>query len=102
MSKQAISVTLETDNLTWLRGRARAATRSVSDTLDRLITASRASGRGGEPRSVVGSVSISLDDPELAGADAVVRGLFQPLRGPASGPGRVRPRTRAPRRRRHG
>jgi hypothetical protein len=38
MAKQAISVTLEAENLTWIRGRALAAGRlSVSEMLDRLI-----------------------------------------------------------------
>jgi hypothetical protein len=38
---QAISVTLDQDNLTWLRGRAGAAGRSVSEILDRVIQGAR-------------------------------------------------------------
>lgn len=76
MGKEAISVTLEADNLTWLRGRARAATRSVSETLDRLIASVRKSGGAGEARSVVGTISIAPGDPELATADLAVRALF--------------------------
>ena len=57
MAKQAISVTLEADNLTWLKGRAGAAgLRSVSELLDQLVTAARASGRVGPSRSVVGTI----------------------------------------------
>jgi len=75
MPKQAISVTLEADNLTWLRGRARAATRSVSETLDRLIVSARKGGVPGETRSIVGTVSIAADDPELVTADHAVRAV---------------------------
>ena len=88
MSKEAISVTLNTDNLLWLRGRAKAsARRSVSETLDRLIAEARTGGRmleaGG--RSVVGTIDIGASDPGLDSADAAVRALFeasalQPLR----------------------
>jgi hypothetical protein len=79
MAKQAISVTLETDNLAWVRGRALAAGRiSVSDMLDRLIAAAR-SGRSGERAaagSVVGRVEIADEDPALETADDAVRALF--------------------------
>jgi hypothetical protein len=64
MAKQAISVTLEADNLTWLKGRAGAAgLRSVSELLDRLVTAARASGRVGPARSVVGTNDLDASDP---------------------------------------
>lgn len=76
MGKQAISVTLEADNLTWLRGRARAATRSVSETLDRLIVSARKGGAPGEARSVAGTISIAPGDPELVTADAALRSVF--------------------------
>lgn len=69
MGKKAITVTLEADNLTWLRGRARAATPSVSETLDRLIASVRKSGGAGEKRSVVGTISIAPGDPALVSAD---------------------------------
>jgi hypothetical protein len=75
MGKQAISVTLEPDNLAWLRGRARAATRSISETLDRLIVSARKGGVPGETRSIVGTVSIAAEDPELMTADQAVRGI---------------------------
>jgi hypothetical protein len=76
MRKQAISVTLETDNLAWLRGRARAADRSVSETLDLLVTAARGDRSAGDSRSVAGTISIAPHDPDLSGADAAVRSLF--------------------------
>jgi hypothetical protein len=78
MPKQAISVTLDADNLTWLKGRAGAAgLRSVSELLDQLVTAARESGRIGPSRSVVGTIDIDANDPLLEGADAVVRGLYE-------------------------
>lgn len=98
MKKRAISVTLETDNLAWLRGRARAAERSVSETLDLLVTAARGDRSAGDARSVVGTVSIAPHDPDLSGADAVVRSLFgASLPRDAAGPARGAP-PRRPRR----
>ena len=76
MSKQAISVTLETDNLAWLRGRARAADRSVSATLDLLVSEARSGRASVDARSVVGTISIAAHDPDLSAADAVVRSIF--------------------------
>lgn len=99
MGKQAISVTLEADNLAWLRGRAHAGTRSVSETLDRLIRVARAGGAGSEARSVVGTISISPADPELLAADAAVNAVFRGslARPQGDAPARRRP-GRAPRR----
>ena len=78
MPKQAISVTLDADNLVWLKGRAGAAgLRSVSELLDQLIAAARESGHAGPSRSVVGTIDIDPADPMLEGADDVVRGLFE-------------------------
>jgi hypothetical protein len=77
MAKQAISVTLEADNLTWLKGRAGAAgLRSVSELLDQLVTAARASGRVGPSRSVVGTIDLDVSDPWLEKADEAVRTMF--------------------------
>jgi hypothetical protein len=77
MSKQAISVTLDAENLTWLKGRAGAAGfRSVSELLDQIVSAARASGQAGPPRSVVGTVDIDPADPALEQADAALRALF--------------------------
>jgi len=69
-------VTLETDNVTWLKGRAGAAGDSVSEVLDQIVTAARQSGRIGPTRSVIGTIDIDTSDPLLAGADAAVRSLF--------------------------
>ena len=78
MAKQAISVTLEADNLTWLKGRAGAAgLRSVSELLDRLVRAARESGRIGPPQSVVGTIDIDASDPLLEAADDAVRMMFE-------------------------
>jgi hypothetical protein len=78
MAKQAISVTLDADNLTWLKGRAGAAgLRSVSELLDQLVTAARESGRIGPSRSVIGTIDIDASDPMLDSADDLVRGLYE-------------------------
>jgi hypothetical protein len=78
MPKQAISVTLDADNLTWLKGRAGAAgVRSISELLDKLVTAARESGRIGPSRSVVGTIDIDENDRLLENADAVVRTMFE-------------------------
>lgn len=77
MSKKAISVTLETDNLVWLKARAGAmGLRSVSELLDDLVTEARATGLAGPSRSVVGTIDIASSDPALENADAAVRTLF--------------------------
>ena len=77
--RSAISVTLTGDNLLWLRGQAaRTAKGSVSEVLDRIVSEARAGGRT-DPvtvRSVVGTVDLPDDDPDLAEADAYVRSLF--------------------------
>jgi hypothetical protein len=77
--KKAVSVTLRPDNLLWLRGQAAAsANGSVSEVLDRLVQEARTGGRthAAAIRSVVGSIDLPADDPDLAGADAYVRTLF--------------------------
>jgi hypothetical protein len=77
MGKKAISVTLETDNLVWLKARAGATgLRSVSELIDRLVTQARAAGPAGPIRSVVGTIDIAADDPRLEHADAAVRAMF--------------------------
>jgi hypothetical protein len=78
MAKHAISVTLDAENLTWLKGRVGAAgLRSVSELLDQLVTAARAAGRVGPARSVAGTVDIDSADPLLEKADAAVRAVFE-------------------------
>ena len=77
MPKGAISVTLNRDNIAWLKGHVgRSGARSVSELLDRLITAARRQGTDGLSRSVAGTIVIDPADPQLARADAVVRELF--------------------------
>jgi hypothetical protein len=79
MPKRALSVTLDADNLLWLRGQARATkARGLSETLDRIVTEVRSRGLVHEQsvRSVVGTVDINPDDPGLERADAHVRALF--------------------------
>ena len=73
MSKKAVSVTLESDNLLWLKGRAGAAgVRSMSEFLDRLISEARAAGAHHPVRSVVGTIDVDPNDPWLEQADAAV------------------------------
>jgi hypothetical protein len=81
MSKKAISVTLRPENLLWLRGQTHAsARRSVSETLDELISEARAGARSRQEaiRSVVGSIRIQASDPGLTKADAAIRRLVSP------------------------
>ena len=76
MSKRAISVTLHSDNLTWLKARAGAVgARSVSELLDQLVADARRATPGGSVRSVVGTIDIDASDPLLNGADDVLRTL---------------------------
>jgi hypothetical protein len=103
MAKQAISVTLDAENLTWLKGRAGASgIRSVSELLDQIVSAARASGHVGASRSVVGTIDIDPGDPSLEHADAALRTLFDAsLRRPLmvkESPARYRIPTRTRRR----
>jgi hypothetical protein len=98
MGKKAISVTLRPENLLWLRGQTQASSRrSVSETLDELISEARAGLRGRPEaiRSVVGSIRIQGSDPGLRQADAAIRGLVSPPAARRSRrPGAARHRTR--------
>ena len=70
-------MTLDADNITWLKGRTGASgARSVSELLDQLITAARQSRHAGPSRSVVGTVDIDPSDPLLTQADEVMRAMF--------------------------
>ena len=103
MAKQAISVTLEIDNLTWLKGRAGAAgLRSVSELIDQLVTAARQAGRVGPSRSVAGTIDIDASDPRLDGADAAVRAIFETSIGRPLVAGEAGGRVRARAKRRRG
>jgi hypothetical protein len=77
--KKAASFTIEEANLLWLKAQAAASDAgTVSGVVDRLITEARTSGKAqpGSVRSVVGSIDLPDQDPELLQADAYVRGLF--------------------------
>ncbi len=79
MPKKALSVTLDGDNLLWLRGRTGSGKhRSLSEVLDRIVTEARLEGRvsAADIRSVVGTVDIDRTDPLLSSADDYIRGLF--------------------------
>lgn len=77
MPKNAISVTLDADNLTWLKARAGAGeARSVSDLLDRIVTDARTRGTGGGVTSVVGTIDVDPSDPLLLRADDAIAALF--------------------------
>jgi hypothetical protein len=77
MTKRAISVTLHTDNLTWLKARAGAiGARSVSDLLDQIVSDARRVSPSGAIRSVINTIDIDVSDPLLEGADDVLRTLF--------------------------
>ena len=78
MPKEPVSVTLDANNLIWLRGRVVSRKRrSLSDALDEIVTAARTGATGVEPsRSVAGTIQIADDDPGLRQADAYVRSQF--------------------------
>ena len=69
-------MTLESDNVMWLKGRAGAENESVSELLDQIVTAARQGGCSGPARSVVGTIDIDSSDPLLERADSAVRALF--------------------------
>jgi hypothetical protein len=79
MPKKPVSVTLDQDNLLWLRGRvAGGKRRSLSDALDEVIRAVRLDGRASDSiRSVVGTVDVAADDPGLDRADALLQAEVQ-------------------------
>ena len=78
MPKLPISVTLGAENLLWLRARTTGTKRrSLSDLLDEIVTAARVAAHGDSIRSVVGTVDIPPDDPDLERADALLRAEFE-------------------------
>lgn len=80
MAKKPVSLTIDESNLVWLQGlAARSGARSVSETVDRLITAAREGGASARAyaRSVVGTIDISIADPVLEGADNALRTEFE-------------------------
>jgi hypothetical protein len=76
VARRAISITLEIDNIAWVKGRAGAAGESVSEMIDQLVTAARQGHRAGQTRSVVGTIDVDASDPLLDHADAAVRAAF--------------------------
>jgi hypothetical protein len=77
MGKTAVSVTLDRDNLLWLRAQASGAgPRSLSEVLDEIVTGARAAGRVNVAaiRSVAGTIDVNPDDPDLLTADSYMRG----------------------------
>jgi len=106
MPKVGVSVTLDDANLLWLKSRTMATkARSLSETLDLLVTAARTGGPTPPAaiRSVFGTVDIADDDPNLEGADAYVRkltdaSLSRPVTVRESPPPYRAGKTRGPRR----
>jgi hypothetical protein len=79
MARKALSVTLDTENIHWLRGQQAAGrTRGLSETLNRIVTRARLAGdvSEGTIRSVVGTIDAHPDDAGLDQADSYVRALF--------------------------
>lgn len=79
MPKRAISLTLDEANLLWLRAQAtQAKSRSLSDTLDRLIAQARTAGLGAPRvvRSVAGTIDLDARDDRLDATRGSVRALF--------------------------
>jgi hypothetical protein len=77
--RRAVSVTLASDNVLWLRAQAAATARgSLSEVLDRLVTDARGAGRteAAAIRSVRGTIDLPEDDPSLDTADAFIRAQF--------------------------
>ena len=69
-------MTLQDDNLLWLKSRTVATKgRSLSETLDALVTAARTTGDvpASALRSVEGTIDIADDDPNLERADEYIR-----------------------------
>lgn len=95
MSKRALSVTLEPENVLWLRGRALAeGRRSLSETLDRLVAEVRAGGKAPSlVRSIVGHIRIDESKGDLAAGSETLRELFASSLG-QSGARLVAERTR--------
>ena len=77
MPKKAVSLTIDEANLVWLKGQGYRQG-NLSAAVDDLISAARA-GRLGAPapaRTVVGTIDLAADDPQLERADRAVRDLF--------------------------
>jgi len=78
MPKTGISVTIDEANLLWLKSRTLARKgRSLSETLDDLVTAARTGGpaHAEAVRSVSNTIDIAGDDPNLDRADEYIGSL---------------------------
>ena len=86
MPKKAVSLTLDEGNVLWLKGRGYGR-RSLSATVDDLITAARARRLGTLPavRSVVGTIDMAADDSRLERADREMRDIFAASLSPPPG-----------------
>jgi hypothetical protein len=78
MPRRPVSLTIEESNLLWLRGlTARSGARSLSETVDRLVTSARESGgvAAAVARPVVGTIDLPAADAALDLADEAIREL---------------------------
>jgi hypothetical protein len=77
MPKKAVSLTLDEDNLLWLRGRGYGRG-NLSAVVDDLIAQARTGKLGAiaPARTVVGTIDVADDDPELEQADKIVQEMF--------------------------
>jgi hypothetical protein len=92
MARRALSITLEIDNVAWLKGRAGAAGESVSEMIDQLVTAARyGHGAAQAARSVAGTIDVDASDPLLEHADAALRAAFEESLGRPLDTARGRP-----------
>jgi len=87
MPKKAVSVTADSAKQLGLKGLTLSRKgRSLIDTLDALVSEVRESGPfGADARSVVGTIDLPADDPDLAGADRYIRSLFGDAKKPRRG-----------------
>jgi hypothetical protein len=83
--KSAISITVQEDNLLWLKGQAAATTGgNVSEVIDRLVQRARTSGTADVAmRSVAGTIDLpaggALEDAGTYVEDLFERSLRRPL-----------------------
>jgi hypothetical protein len=76
MNKHALSVTLEPENLLWLKARVRARKlRSISAALDEVLSVAR--NASSPPRSVVGTVQLPHGEAGLERGGRELRALFE-------------------------
>ena len=83
MSHKTLPIDLDLRNLEWLKAQTQTTDRrSMSEIVNQVIAKARNGGVAEirEVRSAVGQARIFEDDPELAGADAAIRNLFEQSR----------------------